>query len=154
AARSCTGSRSTTRTTRASTARSPGSPHAARSARRRRCWTRFAAAASTARPGRRSTRSRWTRPASPCAAAPRRAGRSAPEGGAGGGRVTLVAGRRRGARVNAGRLGYPHRGRIVERDPGGAIVAARLERPPGTPYGRLVVADAAGGRAWTNALWI
>jgi hypothetical protein len=67
--------------------------------------------------------------------------------------VTLVAGRRRGARVNAGRLGYPHRGRILERDDAGAIVAARLELPASAPYGRVVVADAAGARAWTNALW-
>ena len=28
--------------------------------------------------------------------------------------VTLFAGRRRGARVNAGRLGYPHEGRVLE----------------------------------------
>ena len=68
--------------------------------------------------------------------------------------VTLLAGRRRGARVNAGRLGYPHEGRILERDDDGAIVAARLERPSETPYGRLEITDAAGRRAWTNPLWI
>jgi hypothetical protein len=28
--------------------------------------------------------------------------------------VTLFAGRRRGARVNAGRLGYPHEGHALE----------------------------------------
>jgi hypothetical protein len=68
--------------------------------------------------------------------------------------VTLVAGRRRGARVNAGRLGYPHRASILERNDEGAIVAARLQRPPGAPYGRVEVADEAGRRAWTNPLWI
>jgi hypothetical protein len=67
--------------------------------------------------------------------------------------VTLVGGRASGARVNAGRLGYPHQGRILERDSTGAIVAARLERPWGSAYGRLEVADAVGRRAWTNPLW-
>src|SRR5438105_4678545 len=33
--------------------------------------------------------------------------------------VTILAGRRRGARVNAGRLGYPYGGRILERDGSG-----------------------------------
>jgi hypothetical protein len=68
--------------------------------------------------------------------------------------VTLVAGRGKGARVNAGRLGYPHNGQVLERTADGLITAARLERPYGAPYGRLEVADAAGGRAWTNPLWI
>jgi hypothetical protein len=68
--------------------------------------------------------------------------------------VTLYAGRQRGARVNAGRLGYPFGGSVLERNDDGAIVAARLERPRGTPYGRLQVADAAGRRAWTNPLWM
>lgn len=68
--------------------------------------------------------------------------------------VTLYAGRGRGARVNAGRLGYPHKGRILERNDDDAIVAARLERPWRAPYGRVEVADAAGRRAWTNPLWM
>jgi hypothetical protein len=68
--------------------------------------------------------------------------------------VTLVAGRGKGARVNAGRLGYPHNAEVLERTADGLITAARLERPYGAPYGRLQVADAAGGRAWTNPLWI
>jgi hypothetical protein len=68
--------------------------------------------------------------------------------------VTLVAGRQRGARVNAGRLGYPHRASVLERNDRGAIVAARLERPREAPYGRIEVADEAGRRAWTNPLWI
>ena len=68
--------------------------------------------------------------------------------------VTLFAGRHRGARVNAGRLGYPHNGQILERDTAGLITACRLERPWDAPYGRIEVADPAGGRAWTNPLWV
>lgn len=68
--------------------------------------------------------------------------------------VTLYAGRVWGARVNAGRLGYPYRAEILDVDASGAIVAARLHRPPGAPYGRVEVADATGRRAWTNPLWI
>ena len=67
--------------------------------------------------------------------------------------VTLFSGRRRGARANAGRLGYPHRARILATNDDGAITAVRLERPRGTPYGRLEVAGANGGTAWTNPLW-
>ncbi len=68
--------------------------------------------------------------------------------------VTLYAGRRTGARVNAGRLGYPNAGRVLERSDDGAIVAAHLERPYKPPYGRIEIADAAGRKAWTNPLWI
>jgi hypothetical protein len=68
--------------------------------------------------------------------------------------VTLLAGRWRGARANAGRLGYPHKARILETNDEGAITAVRLERPPRAPYGRIEVAGAHGGRAWTNPLWI
>jgi len=67
--------------------------------------------------------------------------------------VTMFAGRRRGARVNAGRLGYPHNASVLETNDDGAITAARLERPPRAPYVRLEVVGAAGGRAWTNPLW-
>ena len=67
--------------------------------------------------------------------------------------ATLVAGRRRGARANAGRLGYPHRARILATNDDELITAVRLERPPGTPYGRLELCDADGRRAWTNPLW-
>lgn len=67
--------------------------------------------------------------------------------------VTLLAGRRRGARANAGRLGYPHHARVLEKNDDGLITAVRLGRPPGAPYGRVEVADASGGRAWTNPLW-
>ena len=68
--------------------------------------------------------------------------------------VTLVAGRRRGARANAGRLGYPHNAQVLETNDDGAITAVRLERPARTPYGRVEVAGVEGGRAWTNPLWI
>jgi hypothetical protein len=68
--------------------------------------------------------------------------------------VTLYTGRARGARVNAGRLGYPNHGQIVERDEEGLITTAKLERPFRQPYGRVEVAAADGAKAWTNALWI
>jgi hypothetical protein len=68
--------------------------------------------------------------------------------------VTLVAGRRRGARANAGRLGYPHRTQILETDDDGLITRVRLARPPAAPYGRLELATGDGRRAWTNPLWI
>ena len=67
--------------------------------------------------------------------------------------ATLVAGRRRGARANAGRLGYPHRARILETNDDGLITSVRLDRPPSTPYGRLELRDPEGRRAWTNPLW-
>jgi hypothetical protein len=66
--------------------------------------------------------------------------------------VTLFAGRRRGARANAGRLGYPVGSELLERDAAGLITAVRLERPRDTPYARIEVEDAAGNRAWTNPL--
>jgi hypothetical protein len=67
--------------------------------------------------------------------------------------VTLVSARHRGARANAGRLGYPNGSTILERDSAGLITACRLERPPLAPYGRVVVSDTASKRAWTNPLW-
>jgi hypothetical protein len=67
--------------------------------------------------------------------------------------VALVSMRMFGAKVNAGRMGYTCRGRIVaEQD--GRIVEARLERWPSLPYGRVEVKDAAGNTAWTNPLWV
>ena len=68
--------------------------------------------------------------------------------------VTLYTGRARGARVNAGRLGYPCSAEILERDESGLITAARLERPVRQPYGRVEVAASDGTKAWTNPLWI
>jgi hypothetical protein len=67
--------------------------------------------------------------------------------------VTLVSSRHRGARANAGRLGYPNGSTILERDSAGLITACRLEKPTLAPYGRIEVADASGRRAWTNPLW-
>jgi hypothetical protein len=66
--------------------------------------------------------------------------------------VTLVGTRERGARVNAGRLGYPLAGEILDLDHDGLVLAARLERPR-SRYGRLEVEDAQGRKAWTNPLW-
>jgi hypothetical protein len=69
--------------------------------------------------------------------------------------VTLYSGRWRGARANAGRLGYPNHARILARDDDGLITRASLERPwDGGAYGRVEVAAADGTRAWTNPLWI
>jgi hypothetical protein len=68
--------------------------------------------------------------------------------------VTLYTGRRRGARANAGRLGYPNHSEILERNESGLITAVRLERPWQQRYGRIEVRDADGNRAWTNPLWI
>src|SRR5437763_7225017 len=67
--------------------------------------------------------------------------------------VTLVSSRARGARANAGRLGYPKSAEILARDTAGLITAVRLERPYNVPFGRVEVADADGRRAWTNPLW-
>jgi hypothetical protein len=67
--------------------------------------------------------------------------------------VTLVSSRARGARANAGRLGYPNNSQILLRDTAGLITACRLEKPWNTPYGRVEVADTNGRRAWTNSLW-
>lgn len=67
--------------------------------------------------------------------------------------VTLVSSRHRGARANAGRLGYPNGSTILERDSAGLVTACRLEKPPLAPYGRVEVSDTAGHRAWTNPLW-
>src|SRR4051794_6081376 len=61
--------------------------------------------------------------------------------------VTLYAGRWRGARANAGRLGYPNHARVLARDDDGLITQVRLERPwDGGAYGRLEVAAADGTR--------
>jgi len=67
--------------------------------------------------------------------------------------VTLHSVRHRGARANAGRLGYPSGSTILGTDSAGLITVCRLEIPPLVPYVRLAVEDAAGRRAWTNPLW-
>jgi hypothetical protein len=69
--------------------------------------------------------------------------------------VTLYCGRWRGARANAGRLGYPNHARILDRDDRGLITAVALERPwDGGRYGRVEVKAPDGTKAWTNALWL
>ena len=68
--------------------------------------------------------------------------------------MTLVSSRARGARANSGRLGYPKNSEIVARDAAGRITAARLECPYRVPYVRVEVADANGGLAWTNPIWL
>jgi hypothetical protein len=68
--------------------------------------------------------------------------------------VTLYAGRTRGARANAGRLGYPNYSEIIERNDDGLITAVRLQRPYEPPYGRIEVCDRHGRKAWTNPFWI
>ena len=68
--------------------------------------------------------------------------------------VTLYSGRTRGARGNAGRLGYPNHSRILGRNDDGLITAIALERPwDGGAYGRVEVKAADGTKAWTNPLW-
>ena len=68
--------------------------------------------------------------------------------------VTLYSGRMRGARANAGRLGYPNLGRILERNDDGLITGVALQRPwDGGAYGRVEVKAADGTKAWTNPLW-
>jgi hypothetical protein len=68
--------------------------------------------------------------------------------------VTLYCGRTRGARVNAGRLGYPTLGRVGGRAHDGAITRVALQRPwDGGAYGRVEVKAADGTKAWTNSLW-
>ena len=66
--------------------------------------------------------------------------------------VTLVSGRATGASVNAGRLGYRHRGTVLESDGGGLITRARLEVPPAARHVRVEIADRDGERAWANPL--
>jgi hypothetical protein len=68
--------------------------------------------------------------------------------------VTLCTGRERGSAVNAGRLGYRYGAEIVSYERDGAITEARLQRPRGSPYGRVEVVDLQGRKAWTNPLWI
>ena len=67
--------------------------------------------------------------------------------------VTCVFGVSSGAAVHAGRLGYCYGGEIVETTSDGLITAARLALPETAPYARVEVADARGGRAWTNPVW-
>jgi hypothetical protein len=63
--------------------------------------------------------------------------------------VVLVSGRQIGAAVNAGRLGYVHRARVLETD-GESLVRARLEIPRAARHVRVEITDAAGRKAWAN----
>jgi hypothetical protein len=67
--------------------------------------------------------------------------------------VTLYAGRSRGARANAYRLGYPNYSEILERNDDELITAVRLQKPYDPPYGRIEVCDRQGRKAWTNPFW-
>ena len=68
--------------------------------------------------------------------------------------VTLYCGRWRGARGNAGRLGYPNHSRVLTRDDNGLITSIALARPwDGGAYGRIEVKASDGTKAWTNPLW-
>src|SRR5436190_1431814 len=69
--------------------------------------------------------------------------------------VTLYCGRWRGARANAGRLGYPNHARVLGRDDDGLLTSVALQRPwDGGAYGRVEVKAKDGTKAWTNPLWI
>ena len=68
-------------------------------------------------------------------------------------RVTLCTGRRRGSSVSAGRFGYRYGGEILCESDEGKITGARLDRPAGSPYGRIELVDSYGRKAWTNPLW-
>ena len=67
--------------------------------------------------------------------------------------ITLCQGVQRGASVQAGRLGYRYGGaRVLEAAPDGGLVRVRLERRD-VAFGRVLVEDVLGRRAWTNPLW-
>ena len=68
--------------------------------------------------------------------------------------VTLYCGRWRGARANAGRLGYPNLSRVLTTNDDGLITSVSLQRPwDGGRYGRVEVEAADRTTAWTNPLW-
>jgi hypothetical protein len=67
--------------------------------------------------------------------------------------VTLITGRAKGARVNAGEGAYTYSGEVLGVDGSDLITEARLTRPRGTTHGRIEVENPAGRRAWTNPLW-
>jgi predicted metal-dependent phosphoesterase TrpH len=57
-----------------------------------------------------------------------------------------------GGRVNADAALADYRGAILERDEAGLILRARMDPPEFRDWGRIEVHDAAGRRAWTNAM--
>jgi hypothetical protein len=64
--------------------------------------------------------------------------------------ATLVAGKSKGAAVNAGRLGYRHGGSALSTDDAGLITAAQLTIPAASTHIRFEVTDASGRKAWAN----
>ena len=66
--------------------------------------------------------------------------------------VTLVSGKSMGAAVNAGRLGYRHRGVALATDDSGLVTAARLSIPAAARHVRVEVTDALGRKAWANPI--
>jgi len=66
--------------------------------------------------------------------------------------VALRSGPWDGGRVNADPAVSSYRGEVLERDPDGLIVRARLDPPEFGHWGRIEIGDPAGGRAWSNAL--
>ena len=62
--------------------------------------------------------------------------------------MTLRSGIWDGCRVNAGALDMHWRGRVTERSDDGLITGAHFDFPEYHGWGRVEVADAAGGRAW------
>jgi hypothetical protein len=64
--------------------------------------------------------------------------------------VTLVSGKATGSAVHAGRLGYRQAGDVLATDEAGLVTHARLALPPSARHARVEVADANGGRAWSN----
>jgi hypothetical protein len=69
-----------------------------------------------------------------------------------GGSIGLVSGKAGGAPVNAGRLGYRHAGEVLDTDPAGLLLAARLDVPPAARHVRVEVTDTAGRKAWANPI--
>ena len=65
--------------------------------------------------------------------------------------VTLVSGRSTGAAVHAGRLGYRHRGRILE-SADELVVHARLDVPSAARHVRVELTDRDGRKAWANPI--
>lgn len=66
--------------------------------------------------------------------------------------VILRSGPWDGGRVNADPALAGYRGAILERDEAGLIIRARLDPPEFRDWGRIEVLDAAGRRAWVNAI--
>lgn len=64
--------------------------------------------------------------------------------------ITLRSGAWDGGRVNAGPYAMHYRGRVLERDSAGAIVAARFELPEFRPWARIEVEGVDGTMAWGN----